>query len=179
MRDIFFNSSTVLTYIIKRCYLKGVNINHANAQRLMYCSYGSVMALFNMRLTDERPITWESGPIFPRALFDHMHHQLNFSDQHNPLEQELCSPAILYVINKTVDNFAVKKPEQIDKIITSPGTPWYKLSNNGQIIGTIIDDALIHDYFLANVVNPLGYDGPNMEINIQNNNAPENYPMWA
>ena len=177
MREIFFSSSRVLTYIIKRCYLKGYNINQAKAQRLLYCSYGSVMALFDMRLTDERPITWEAGPIFPRALFDHMHHQLNFSDQQNPLEQKLCPPAILYVINQTVDNFATMPPEQLTAFLTEPGTPWFIESNKGENLGVIMGDQVIHDYFLKNVVNPDAYMGPTMEISINGYTNSDN--MWA
>ena len=177
MREIFFSSSKVLTYIIKRCYLKGYHINQAKAQRLLYCSYGSIMALFDMRLTDERPITWEAGPIFPRALFDHMHHQLNFTDQQTPLEQNLCPPAILYVINLTVDNFSRMGAEELNKFLTAPGTPWYIESNNGENLGTIMGDELIHQYFLQNVVNPDAYDGPSMEISISGYSNSEN--MWA
>ncbi|MBU3844103.1 MAG: hypothetical protein H9847_04420 [Candidatus Anaerobiospirillum pullicola] len=177
MREIFFSSSKVLTYIIKRCYLKGYHINQAKAQRLLYCSYGSIMALFDMRLTDERPITWEAGPIFPRALFDHMHHQLNFTEQQTPLEQNLCPPAILYVINLTVDNFSRMGAEELNKFLTAPGTPWYIESNNGENLGTIMGDELIHQYFLQNVVNPDAYDGPSMEISISGYSNSEN--MWA
>ena len=177
MREIFFSSSKVLTYIIKRCYLKGYHINQAKAQRLLYCSYGSIMALFDMRLTDERPITWEAGPIFPRALFDHMHHQLNFTEQQTPLEQNLCPPAILYVINLTVDNFSRMGAEELNKFLTAPGTPWYIESNNGENLGTIMGDELIHQYFLHNVVNPDAYDGPSMEISISGYSNSEN--MWA
>ncbi len=177
MREIFFSSSKVLTYIIKRCYLKGYHINQAKAQRLLYCSYGSIMALFDMRLTDERPITWEAGPIFPRALFDHMHHQLNFTEQQTPLEQNLCPPAILYVINLTVDNFSRMGAEELNKFLTAPGTPWYIESNNGENLGTIMGDELIHHYFLQNVVNPDAYDGPSMEISIYGYSNTEN--MWA
>ena len=177
MREIFFSSSKVLTYIIKRCYLKGYHINQAKAQRLLYCSYGSIMALFDMRLTDERPITWEAGPIFPRALFDHMHHQLNFTEQQTPLEQNLCPPAILYVINLTVDNFSRMGAEELNRFLTAPGTPWYIESNNGENLGTIMGDELIHQYFLQNVVNPDAYDGPSMEISISGYSNSEN--MWA
>lgn len=177
MREIFFSSSKVLTYIIKRCYLKGYHINQAKAQRLLYCSYGSIMALFDMRLTDERPITWEAGPIFPRALFDHMHHQLNFTEQQTPLEQNLCPPAILYVINLTVDNFSRMGAEELNRFLTAPGTPWYIESNNGENLGTIMGDELIHQYFLQNVVNPDAYDGPSMEISISGYSNTEN--MWA
>lgn len=177
MREIFFSSSKVLTFIIKRCYLKGYHINQAKAQRLLYCSYGSIMALFDMRLTDERPITWEAGPIFPRALFDHMHHQLNFTEQQTPLEQNLCPPAILYVINLTVDNFSRMGAEELNRFLTAPGTPWYIESNNGENLGTIMGDELIHQYFLQNVVNPDAYDGPSMEISISGYSNTEN--MWA
>lgn len=177
MREIYFSSSRVLTYIIKRCCLKGYHINQAKAQRLLFCSYGSIMALFDMRLTDERPITWEAGPIFPRALFDHMHHQLNFSDTQNPLEQELCSPALIYVINQTVDYFARCSNDEISKYITAPGTPWGIESNNGELLGVIMNDSLICDYFANNVVNPSAYDGPNMEIAIPP--APNDDNIWA
>ena len=177
MREIFFSSSKVLTYIIKRCYLKGYHINQAKAQRLLYCSYGSVMALFEMRLTDERPITWEAGPIFPRALFDHMHHQLNFSDPQNPLEHNLCPPAILYVINQTIDNFARMPSDQLTDFLTAPGTPWFIESQQGENLGVIMGDQLIHDYFLQNVVNPNAYNGPSMEISISGVNGNSN--TWA
>lgn len=179
MREIFFNSSRVLTYIIKRCYLKGYTISQAQAQRLLFCSYGCVMALFDMCLTDERPITWESGPIFPRALFDHMHHQLNFSDQQNPLEQELCPPAILYVINQAVDNFAKMNSADLTTFLTAKDTPWYQQSQNGEVLGVIMDDKLVRDYFLQHVVNPSAYAGPTMEISIRNTPENNSYSrMW-
>lgn len=177
MREIFFSSSRVLTYIIKRCYLRNYPINQAKAQRLLYCSYGSVMALFDMRLTDERPITWEAGPIFPRALFDHMHHQLNFSDPQNPLEQKLCQPAILYVIDQTVDNFGRMGSDELTQILTAPGTPWDVASNQGENLGIIMNDELIRKYFAENVVNPEAYCGPTMEIAINSRNSRD--PMWA
>ncbi|MGN8852100.1 Panacea domain-containing protein [Anaerobiospirillum succiniciproducens] len=177
MREIFFSSSRVLTYIIKRCYLKNYPINQAKAQRLLYCSYGSVMALFDMRLTDERPITWEAGPIFPRALFDHMHHQLNFADPQNPLEQNLCQPAILYVIDQTVDNFGAMAAEELTEFLTAPGTPWYEVSNKGEDLGIIMNDELIRKYFAEHVVNPEAYCGPTMEIAISHNEPSDS--IWA
>ena len=177
MREIFFSSSKVLTYIIKRCYLKGYHINQAKAQRLLYCSYGSIMALFDMRLTDERPITWEAGPIFPRALFDHMHHQLNFTDQQNPLEQRMYPPAIIYVINQTVDNFACMPASELNQFLTAPGTPWFIESSQGENLGVIMGDELILQYFLQNVVNPNAYNGPSMEISISGVNGNSN--TWA
>lgn len=177
MRELFFSSSKVLTYIIKRCYLKGYHINQAKAQRLLYCSYGSIMALFDMRLTDERPITWEAGPIFPRALFDHMHHQLNFNEHQAPLEQNLSSPALIYVINQSVDNFARMSAFELSEFLTAPGTPWFIESEKGANLGVIMSDELIYQYFLQNVVNPNAYDGPSMEISISGMSSKENY--WA
>lgn len=177
MREIFFSSSKVLTYIIKRCYLKGYHINQAKAQRLLYCSYGSIMALFNMRLTDERPITWEAGPIFPRALFDHMHHQLNFNEKQSTLEPTLSSPALLYVINQSIDNFATMKAEELSSFLTAPGTPWFIESNKGENLGIIMNDELIREYFLQEVINPSAYDGPSMEISISGTGSNESY--WA
>ncbi|MCK0526779.1 MULTISPECIES: hypothetical protein [unclassified Anaerobiospirillum] len=164
MREIFFSSSQVLTYIIKRCYLKNYPINQAKAQRLLFCSYGSVMALFDMRLTDERPITWEAGPIFPRALFDHMHHQLNFTDTQSPLEQRITQPAIIYVIDQTVDNFSGFTQEAFTQFLTAPGSPWADASGNGENLGVIMEDELIRNYFINHVVNPDAYSGPAMEI---------------
>lgn len=177
MREIFFSSSQVLTYIIKICYLKDYNINQATAQRLLYCSYGSIMGLFDMRLTDERPITWEAGPIFPRAVFDHMNHQLNFTDYQNPLEQKLSQPAIIYVINQTVDNFATLSPQEFTEFLTAPGTPWYEASNGGENMGVIMEDELIRQYFIKSVVDPDAYFGPNMEIPIAADPRSEN--IWA
>lgn len=177
MREIFFSSSKVLTYIIKRCYLKGYHINQAKAQRLLYCSYGCVMSLFNMRLTDERPITWEAGPIFPRALFDHMHHQLNFTEPLPSLEHNVCSPALVYVIDQTIDNFAQMNAVTLNQFLTAPGTPWYIESGQGINLGVIMGDELIQQYFLQNVINPQAYDGPSMEISISG--VPSSDNAWA
>lgn len=63
--------------VASRLLRRGIDvISKTQAQKLLYCCYGIVLAAFDERLTDEHPKAWPGGPIFPRALIVDNGHRL-------------------------------------------------------------------------------------------------------
>lgn len=50
-----FSSSSVMAYILYKAKKAGHPIGKTQAQKLLYCCYGIVLAAFDERLTDEHP----------------------------------------------------------------------------------------------------------------------------
>lgn len=65
-----YNPTTIANYFIKRYADKG-NITPMKLIKLTYISYGWYLALTDKeeRLTDESPVAWDFGPVFP-SLFE-------------------------------------------------------------------------------------------------------------
>lgn len=71
-----FSSSSVMAYILYKAKKACHPISKTQAQKLLYCCYGIVLAAFDERLTDEHPKAWPGGPLFPRALSAINRHRL-------------------------------------------------------------------------------------------------------
>lgn len=65
-----FRSSEVMAYILNYGNSHEHPLNKTQAQKLLYCCYGAILAQFDERLTDEHPKAWPYGPVFPRTVND-------------------------------------------------------------------------------------------------------------
>lgn len=60
-----YNSVDVAKYIVAECNMRHLGINMTKMQKLLYIVYGSYLAVYNKRLTNEHPQAWPFGPVFP------------------------------------------------------------------------------------------------------------------
>lgn len=119
-----FRSSVVMAYILYKAEQAKHPINKTQAQKLLYCCYGAVMARFNERLTDEHPKAWPFGPVFPRTLNDINKKRLT-TDMALTFQKE-CPPEWLALIDKTIRTFWGYTATQLSNWSHMKGSPWAK-----------------------------------------------------
>lgn len=135
-----FSSSSVMAYILYKGQLVDHPINKTQAQKLLYCCYGAVLAEFDERLTDERPKAWPYGPIFPRAVNDVSKKRLNVGMAKKFIEA--CPPAVLNLIDRTIEKFWGYSAPALSAWSHRKGSPWDKAAPL-----EALDDREIQRYF--------------------------------
>lgn len=119
-----FKSSSVIAYILYKGKQENHPINRTQAQKLLYCCYGIVMAQFNERLTDEHPRAWLYGPVFTQTIEDIKNHRLTVE---MAIEfEKACPPEWLSWIDKTLYTFWDYTATQLTNWTHVKGSPWYK-----------------------------------------------------
>lgn len=119
-----FRSSDVMAYVLYKAKEDEHPLNKTQAQKVLYCCYGAVLAKFNERLTDEHPKAWPYGPLFPRAISDINKQRLTVG-----MAQEIekqWSPELKELIDQTICTFSVYTATQLSNWSHFPGSPWSK-----------------------------------------------------
>ena len=119
-----YNSSEVMAYILYKGRLENHSINKTQAQKLLYCCYGIIMAKYNERLTDEHPRCWPFGPVFPRTFNDISKHRLTVALAEN--FKSSCSPDWLDWIDKTIYTFWNYSAGALSEWSHRKNSPWAK-----------------------------------------------------
>jgi len=135
-----FRSSKVMAYILYKAKLAEHPINKTQAQKLLYCCYGIIMAKFNERLTDEHPKAWLYGPVFPRTINDINKKRLNVGMAKE--FQAECPEDWMNWINKTITTFWDYTATQLSAWSHIKGSPWDKADALNSL-----DDREIYNYF--------------------------------
>lgn len=135
-----FRSSNVMAYILYKAKLAEHPINKTQAQKLLYCCYGIIMAKFNERLTDEHPKAWLYGPVFPRTINDINKKRLNVGMAKEFLAE--CPEDWMKWINKTLTTFWNYTATQLSAWSHIKGSPWDKADALNSL-----DDREIYNYF--------------------------------
>lgn len=135
-----FRSSEVMAYVLMYCIDKKILANRTKVQKLLYCCYGTVLAAFNERLTDEHPKAWMYGPVFPRTFNDINKKRLTIAMAEN--FRKNCPSDWLVLINKTIDTFGVYTATALSDWSHVPGSPWSKAESLAAL-----DDREIALYF--------------------------------
>lgn len=117
-----FKSSNVMAYILNKGKQASHVITKTQAQKLLYCCYGVIMAQFNERLTDEHPRAWPFGPVFPRTLTDINKNRLTVSMAQD--FQEKCPEDWLKWIDRTILAFWDYSATQLSNWSHMAGSPW-------------------------------------------------------
>ena len=60
-----FDSRDVAAYIAQECKRREIEYNNTKIQKLLYCSYGVMLAWKDERICEEYPRLWPYGPVFP------------------------------------------------------------------------------------------------------------------
>ncbi len=119
-----FRSSDVMAYILYKAQKDEHPLNKTQAQKVLYCCYGAVLAKFDQRLTDEHPKAWPYGPVFPRTINDINKKRLTVG-----MAQEIekqWSPELKELIDQTICTFSVYTATQLSNWSHLPGSPWSK-----------------------------------------------------
>lgn len=146
-----FNSLDVASFIATVCNEQGFHYNNTKIQKLLYCCYGGVLAVYNQRLCDEYPRAWQYGPVFPRVF--------NFiSKRKGTLESRITD----FYLDEELDSFLRKIIKVFGKYNAVPlsewthkdGSPWDKVVNgiDGGGLNNFIPDDIIRDYFREHVI---------------------------
>ncbi len=155
MTNVLFSpidSLQVASYIIKQCNERDIFLNVTKLQKLMYCCYGTVLAKYGERLTNEYPEAWPYGPVFPTVLRSiQFFGLLPFSNKPTPDIANI--PAeIIQLINQTLESFGDFTANQLSQWSHKKDSPWYRASNNGKLLYTRLSDKDIQSYFAEKVL---------------------------
>ena len=121
-----FRSSIVMAYILYFCQTQNppIPVDKTKAQKLLYCSYGAVLAETNERLTDEHPRAWPYGPVFPRTFNDIAKRRLTVG-MAKDFETE-CPNNVLELVQKTIRTFGRYSASQLSNWSHMADSPWSK-----------------------------------------------------
>lgn len=140
-----FDSNDVMAYILGVCEQNNITWNITKAQKLLYCCYGTVLAAFNERLTEEAPQAWQYGPVFPRTFNGLRKGRITpgldkgFSNR--------CNEQWLPLIQETVKLFGKYTASQLSTWSHKPGSPWSKATHDGEDLQVQIPAEYIKEYF--------------------------------
>ncbi len=152
--DRNFDSIDVASYIAKWCGINNVFVNITKLQKLLFCVYGSVLAVTDNRLCKEHPKAWPHGPVFPRVYTYTKRHQLDIIDaliKHKQAADFVLSQEEKDVIDSTLKLFGKYNAGQLVAWTHKTGSPWYESTNGGLNLQKDIPDPLIKDYFQQHV----------------------------
>lgn len=147
------NSLDVASLIARLCHKRNYHYNNTKIQKLLYCCYGSVLAVFGQRLCDEYPRAWQYGPVFPR-VFNYIKKRKGDIALYHPdfsLPDELRA-----LLEKVIDIFGKYDAVPLSKWTHKPGSPWdtvvNQLDGEGGGLNNFIPDDLIANYFKSYVL---------------------------
>lgn len=146
-----YNSINVASYIYKSCIEKDFKgINNTKIQKLLYCCYGSVLAVNNERLCDEYPRAWNYGPVFPKVY--------KFISKKN-IENLGCNEIPSFpedlknILDVTINFFGKFSANQLSEWSHEVGSPWHSVIElQGEKFGAFIPDESIKEYFKHYVI---------------------------
>ncbi len=124
--------------------------NATKIQKLLYICYGVVLACTGKRLTDESPVIWPYGPVFPKALNDFKKN--NFKSKYAE-EDDGLDESIKEILSVSVGFFGKFKAGQLSTWSHSEGSPWdivASIENSGW--NQKIPDGILKSYFEKEVV---------------------------
>lgn len=140
-----FDSNDVMAYILGVCEDNGISWNATKAQKLMYCCYGTVLAAFGEKLTEEAPQAWQYGPVFPRTFNGLKKNRITPGVDHGFSEE--CNQEWLPIIEQTVKAFGNFTASELSTWSHAPGSPWAKATNGGKELLVQIPASFIAEYF--------------------------------
>lgn len=147
------DSLQVMAYIIKQCKAKGIEPNATKLQKLMYCCYGVLLAVMDLRICDESPEAWQYGPVFPRTLMAFKRDGIDSVEAlYLPTSTESIPEEARSLISQTLDFFGQYSATRLSNWSHLKGSPWSRASNDGEDLYGQIDDATIRSYFSEHVL---------------------------
>ena len=146
-----FDSRDVAAYIAQQCIKNHISYNNTKIQKLLYCVYGVVLAVYEQQICDERPHAWPYGPVFPK-VFDYIHKGWDISGYSMRLKHEL-SAEEKTAIDVVLDAFAGYSAGQLSSWSHEAGSPWSVVTQKeGTGWNVLLNNQDIATYFKNNVV---------------------------
>jgi uncharacterized phage-associated protein len=143
-----YYSLRVASHIANVCKAHKIPYNNTKIQKLLYCCYGCVLAVYNKRLCDEYPRAWQYGPVFPRVFS-----YINKGKDILSICPRLDAPAdVLDLIENAIKTFGAYSASALSAWTHTEGSPWDFIINVVNDRNGIIPDDLIAEYFNDNVV---------------------------
>lgn len=139
-RRFEFRSSWVMAYVLKFSRDHKHSLNSTQAQSILYCCYGAVLAKFNERLVDEHPRAWMYGPVFPRTTNDIKKQRLT-EDMVKQFES-VCPRPMLNLVDLTIATFWRYSAYEMSSWTRMKDGPWHKTEPLA-----VIDDREIAQWF--------------------------------
>jgi uncharacterized phage-associated protein len=144
------DSKDVAAYVLSYCKEHGIECNITKLQKLLYCSYGVILAVLEARLTQEHPQAWPYGPVFPRTYKAFTKKSIDLSWKQKVVDS--LPDNALRLINATLEFFGQFPAGKLSSWSHNAGSPWSLVSDNGKNIPVQMDDFQIMMYFRAEVV---------------------------
>lgn len=142
-----YDSIVAAKYLIALAKEKGQELNVTKLQKLLYISYGILLAKHGRRAIAESPQAWPFGPVFPRTQkrFDKIS-QATLVDE--DLAEISGDKTVTDVFNQVIDSYSFFSAGKLSAWSHMPGSPWDKtVKQNGFQWSVQIPDELIIEYF--------------------------------
>lgn len=151
MTESISTSIKIARHIAYLCRESGYEYNATKIQKLLYVCYGVVLACIKQRLTEELPVIWPYGPVFPNALKDFKKNSLN-KDKYEKKDSNL-SCQVKDILSESVKFFGNFKTGQLSAWSHKEGSPWNIVvsEKNSKWNQPLPDDVLL-SYFKDEVV---------------------------
>lgn len=149
-----YDSVDVLAHILTKCAALGYDCGYTKAQKLLYCCYGVVLAVYNKRLTKEHPKCWQYGPAFPRAFNAHHKGRIDYTKDPFTHVCSLQDPLYDFVetIDSTIEYYGKYTAGQLVEWSHRPSSPWALCSANGQCLYGDVGDTVIRSFFRERIL---------------------------
>lgn len=148
-----YNSLDVAALIARLCQKLHFHYNNTKIQKLLYCCYGCVLAIYGKRLCDEYPRAWQYGPVFPR-VFNYIKKRRGALSQYAPNFE--IPEEVKTLLEKVVAVFGKYDAVPLSNWTHKPGSPWdivvNQIDGEGGGLNNFIPDDLIATYFRENVI---------------------------
>ena len=147
--EMKYPSLQVAALVASICSQYGYPYSNTKIQKLLYCCYGCVLAVFGQRLCDEYPRAWQFGPVYPRVF-----NYINKGKEIASVDVEFSLPEdVRELLVDVIKAFAPYSATALSNWTHKPGSPWHRFlfELEGEKNGFIPDD-IIAEYFNANVV---------------------------
>jgi len=156
-----YRSVTVAKYIIAYANAHRFSMNMTKLQKLLYITYGTCLAAYKSRLTDEHPQAWPYGPVFPTTrnkLLNVDFETVSLSD--DDLTEISNDSETVKLVKVVFDAFGAYNAGTLTSWSHSAGSPWEKTTQmSGFKWGDRISDDIILAYFDRIIIRKQDRDG--------------------
>ena len=147
-----YDSRDVAAYIAQQCVKRNFSYNNTKIQKLLYCSYGVMIAWIGRIICDETPRCWPHGPVFPK-VFRYINRGGQIAGYSTVIENG-DDEDVKNVVNSTLGIFGKYTATVLSEWSHSDGSPWERTrqESDGKW-NTVIPPEYIAEYFKKEVLN--------------------------
>lgn len=146
-----YDSRDVAAYVAQQCIENGIVYNNTKIQKLLYCTYGVMLAWKGVIVCDESPRCWPHGPVFPKVF-----NFINKGGQiagYSTLVRDSQDESLKGAVSSTLDIFGKYTATSLSEWSHEAGSPWEKTCrDNDSKWNAVIPPEYIYEYFKSEVV---------------------------